>query len=383
MTRPPLRILHVVRRMAFGGMEVGVVNVVTGLERLGYAQAICCLEDRGELADRLPPSVPVWSCSPGGRPPRVPWQAARHIRAWRPDIVHARNGGAWIDASAAWWLARRRGRLAFSVHGWDRLDRMANLRAFLFRRMSRWTHGLAAVSAETARQFADETGIPAGRFAVLSSGIDTGRFRPPDVPRAGDRVVLCCVGRLDPVKAHDNLIDAFGRVVAHGEPGLELRLLGDGPCRAALEQQVRDRGLADRVRFLGMAFDVAEQLRDSDVFILASHREGRPTSIMEAMASGLPVVATRVGSIPELVDEGRTGLLVEPGDADGLARAIVTMAADGGLRRRFAEEARRRAVSDLSLGAMVEQYEAFYLGLAGNPKPAAVMMDACSGGMPR
>jgi glycosyltransferase involved in cell wall biosynthesis len=364
-------------------MEVGVINAVGGLGRLGYEQAVCCLEDRGPLADRIPPSVPVVSCAPGGRPPRIPWQAARLIRTWRPDVIHARNGGAWIDAALAWQLAGRRGRLAFSIHGWDQLGRMARRRAFLFRQIARWTHGLAAVSAETARQFAEETGIPAGRFDVLSSGIDTVRFRPGDSPRAGGSVVLCCVGRLDPVKAHDNLIDAFARAVERGGPRLELRLLGDGPCRASLEALVRERGLADRVKFLGMATDVPEQLRESDAFVLASHREGRPTSIMEAMASGLPVIATRVGSIPELVDDGRTGLLVEPGDVEGLARAIGAIAADRPLRDRLAEEARRHAVAELSLDRMIEQYDAFYRGLAGRPRPSHVARELCSGGAQR
>jgi glycosyltransferase involved in cell wall biosynthesis len=350
--------------MVTGGLEVGVANVVRSLSAKGFPQAVLCLEDRGELADALPASVPVWACVEGEeRPQRLPWRAARRMREWRPDVVHARNGSAWIDAGLAWLLARRPGRLAFSIHGWTQVDRMPRKRAFAYRQLARVTHALAAVSAETARQFADESGIPASRFAVLSSGVDTERFRPPDAPRSGSRIVLGCVGRLDPVKAHDVLIDAFARVVAGGAD-LELRLLGDGPLKADLERHARDLGVADRVRFPGTVADVPEQLRDLDIFVLASHREGRPTSIMEAMASGLPVVATRVGSIPELVAEGRTGLLVDPGSTDELARAIGTLSGDEALRRRFAEEARRIAVEELSLDRMIEQYADFYEKIA-------------------
>ncbi|MEO6809982.1 MAG: glycosyltransferase, partial [Isosphaeraceae bacterium] len=208
------RVMHVVRRLGFGGLEVGVVNLVRGLERLGFEQAVCCLEDRGELAEQLPRSVSVWGCSDGLRKPqRLPWRAARLVRRWRPDIIHARNGGAWIDAVAAWTLAGRRGRLAFGFHGWDRLDRLPRRRAFLYRQLARVTWAMTAVSAEAARQFAEEAGIPPGRFVVLGSGVDTERFQPTAAPNGVGRLVLGCVSRLAPIKAHDVLIDAFARVV--------------------------------------------------------------------------------------------------------------------------------------------------------------------------
>jgi glycosyltransferase involved in cell wall biosynthesis len=364
------RVLHIVRRLGTGGLEVGVVNVVQGLERLGFAQAVCCLEDRGELADRLPASVPVWVCADGSRSQKLPWLASWHIRRWRPDVLHARNGGAWIDAVAAWFLAGCGGRLVFSFHGWTLLDRVPWRQALLLRQLVRVTSALAAVSAETARQFAEETGIPASRFTVLSSGVDTDRFCPPAGPRQeSGRIVLGCVGRLHPVKAHDVLIEAFARALGDGTRDLELRLLGDGPCRHPLDRLVRERGLADHVRFCGMASDVSEQLRQLDFFVLASHREGRPTSIMEAMASGLPVVATRVGSVPDLVADGRTGLLVDPGDAAGLAQAISSLANAADLRRRFGAEARLVAVEELSLNRMIDQYATFYRGVADGRSP--------------
>jgi glycosyltransferase involved in cell wall biosynthesis len=234
----------------------------------------------------------------------------------------------------------------------------------MFRQLARMTWALAAVSAEAAQQFADETGIPAGRFAVLGSGVDTKRFRPATGPRPAGRSILGCVGRLDPVKAHDVLIEAFFRALGDGTRDLELRLMGDGPCRPALERLVQERGLTSRVRFLGTVPDIPEQLRELDFFALASHREGRPTSIMEAMASGLPVVATRVGSVATLVAEGRTGLLANPGDTDGLARAFAVLANDESLRCSLASEARRVAVAELSLDRMVDQYDAFYREIA-------------------
>lgn len=372
----PPRILHVVRRLCFGGLEMGVVNVVRGLERLGFPQAVCCLEDRGELADRVPHGVPIWVCAEAGQGVGASRCAARFIRDWRPDVIHARNGWAWIDAAAAWVLSGCCGRLAFSVHGWDRLDHMPRKRAFVFRQLAKLTKGMAAVSTETARQFALESGVAEDRFAILSSGVDTDVFHPAPSRRAQDRIVLGCVGRLDPVKAHDVMIAALAKLVAAGSHDVELRLLGDGPCRADLEELVRTLGVQDRVRFCGMMSDIPDQLRELDIFILSSHREGRPTSIMEAMASGLPVVASRVGSIPDLVESGETGLLVEPGDAAGLAEAIAVLLGEEGKRRQFGAEARRVAVADLSLHRMVREYASFYFGLAGTRLSAGVSRSA-------
>jgi glycosyltransferase involved in cell wall biosynthesis len=194
--------------------------------------------------------------------------------------------------------------------------------------------------------------------------------------------VLGCVARLDPVKAHDVLIDAFARLVAAGRHDLELRLLGDGPCRPGLERLAHSRGLAGRVRFLGMAGDIPDQLRDLDLFVLPSRREGRPTSVMEAMAAGLAVVATRVGSVPELVSPGRTGLLAEPGDTEGLARALLTLIENEVLRSHYGEEARRVAVAELSLERMVEGYAAFYRAAAAPGRRASRPARCAGSGRP-
>ncbi|SIN67648.1 Glycosyltransferase involved in cell wall bisynthesis [Singulisphaera sp. GP187] len=354
------RILHVVTRLGFGGLEVEILNLVHALERLGFEQGLCCLQDLGELADQLPKTVPVWLSAGGSGPGSVPRRTARIIREWRPDIIHVRNGWGWPDAALAWLLALRRGRLVFSFHGWDSMNRLPWRRAFIYRQLARLTPALVSISAETADRFAYEAGIAPSRFTVLDSGIDVDRFLPAERRERSGRLVIGCVSRLDPIKAHDVLIDAFARAVDGGARDLELRLVGDGPTRGSLERLVAERGLGDRVRFLGMCRDIPDQLRAMDLFVLPSHREGRPISIMEAMASGLPVIATRVGSVPGLVENGRTGLLVEPGDVAALARAITDLADDPEVRSRLAEASRRFAVAGLSVGRMAEQYAAFY-----------------------
>jgi glycosyltransferase involved in cell wall biosynthesis len=351
------RVAHVVTRLGCGGLETGLLSLLPGLARLGFAQAVCCLAEGGELSSRVPNSVELWATKETGR---MPSRFARFLRTWQPDVIHIRNAWAWPAACAAWSLAGWPGKLAFSIHGWDRLDRVPSRRAFLFRQLARMTRALAAVSTETAQQFALETGIPARRFKILKSGIDTEKFFPVTQNRSDNRLVIGCVGRLDPIKAHGVLLEAFARARANGPRELELRLIGDGPCRPDLERALRASKLEQHVRLLGTISNVAEQLRACDLFVLASQREGRPTSIMEAMACGLPVVATRVGSVPDLVVEGKTGFLVEPGDAAALAERIGTLADDESTRAQFGREARKIAVVELSLDHMVEQYAAFY-----------------------
>lgn len=359
-----LRVMHVVCSLGVGGVEVGVVNVAGGLNRRGVGQCVCTLGSAQTLAGHLPASIPVFDC--GARPllhgyaPIV--RAARHMRSFRPHIVHANNCATWIDAAMAWLLAGSPGRLLWSIHGLDWIGRVSARRALCYRQVARFTHALAAVSAPTARSFSLESGIPVERFAVLHSGVDLDRFHP-GIPsdHAQDRtVVLTCVARLGQLKGHDVLIRAFQLALQRSPVRMELQLVGDGRFRASLEALARTCGVESRVHFAGEITDVAECLRRSDVFVLASLQEGRPMSIMEALASGLPVVATRVGAVADLVEHGVHGLLVSPNDVTGLADAMIELACDGDKRRRFGVSARQRAAASLSLDTMVNSYFDFY-----------------------
>jgi glycosyltransferase involved in cell wall biosynthesis len=358
------RVMHVVRSLGVGGVEVGVVNIANGLDRQGFRQSVTTLEPVQTLARRLLPSIPVFAC---GSEPRLRGyapivRAAWRMRTFRPHIVHARNCATWIDATLAWLLAGSPGRLVCSIHGLDWIGRVSPRRAFIYRQLARLTYTIAAVSAPTARQFALESGIPEQRFTVLPSGVDLDRFHPgiPGEHGRYARVVLTCVARLGQLKGHEVLIRAFELALRRSAVPLDLQLVGDGPFRASLEALVRACGVESRVHFLGETVDVAEYLRRSDVFVLASLQEGRPTSIMEAMASGLPVLATRVGAVADLVEHGVHGLLVAPNDVVGLAEAMIELAHDAEKRQRLGNSARLRAAASLSLGGMVDRYRDFY-----------------------
>lgn len=212
-------------------------------------------------------------------------------------------------------------------------------------------------------------GFPADRLEVAYNGIDLGT-PPTDEEReaarralglAVDRFVVGTVARLDPVKDLGTLIEAF-ETVAHETPGTTLLIVGEGPERTRLEEIVRTRNLSASVLFSGHRADVRELLPGLDVYANSSLTEGVSLTIVEAMAASLPVVATRVGGNPEVVEEGRTGALVPPRDPEALALAIGSLRADGERCRAWGAAGRRLAEERFGLDRMLDLYQNAYLG---------------------
>jgi len=274
---------------------------------------------------------------------------ARTAERERVDRVHAHF--ASHPATAAWVIHRLTGiPFSFTAHANDLfvapvlLDRkVADARAVVA--ISEYNRDLLLASA------------PAARVEVIHCGVDLERHAGPDhAERAADRVL--CVASLHPKKGHTDLIDAIA-LLARRRPGVVLELVGEGPEREAIERRARERGVADRVALLGArsSDDVRARLAEASAFALPSVRlpsgrmEGIPVALMEAMASDVPVVATRLSGIPELVQHEVTGLLVEPQDPEGLAAALERLLSDEALAGRLAAEARSLVERSFSLEA--------------------------------
>jgi glycosyltransferase involved in cell wall biosynthesis len=271
----------------------------------------------------------------------------RLFRRERPAVVHANSSKAGILGRLAAVAARVPTRL-FTVHGWAfRAHRGAAARAYLWadRLMSPLTTTTICVAQGDRDAGLRVRTCRASRTVVIHNGVELDRPRREPGPAARPFTVLS-VGRLRPPKDFRTLV---GAMAALERGSVRLRIAGDGPERAALAAEVARLGLDGDVELLGTRSDVDELLADADLFVLSSESEGLPMSVLEAMAAGLPVVASAVGGVPELVREGETGTLVPPGDSAALASAIRRIAEDPALRDRLGIAARARAEREFSL----------------------------------
>jgi sugar transferase (PEP-CTERM/EpsH1 system associated) len=359
--------MHVVYSLEPGGMEFGVVKLVNGLDRSRVESAVCATSPGGPLRSLVADHVPVFELSRRrGNDPKLVWDLFRLFRRERPHLVHTHGWGTLLEGL----MAARLARVPLVVHGEHGTLQLKSHQ----RRAQRWGWRLVdqvlSVSSRLAARMEQETRFPEERVHTIRNGVDLARFgrmSKLEARRAlgledGD-LVVGTVGRLVPVKDQATLIEAMAVAASAGVTGV-LVLAGDGPLRAELERRAAQLGIGERVRLLGHRPDVQTVLAALDVFVLSSVSEGLSNTILEAMASGLPVVATRVGGADELVEEGVTGLLVPAGQAPSLAAAIVQLAQSESLRARMGRNARQRIEAEFALPVMVSRYEQLYLRLA-------------------
>ncbi len=205
-------------------------------------------------------------------------------------------------------------------------------------------------------------GEPSRRISYIPNGVDTERFRPAELPPSERAPLILCVARLAQDKGHLTLLRAFA-IVARHVPEARLRIVGDGPQEAQLRMLVATFGLEDRVEFVPGEPDVREHYAAARVFALASVREGQPNVILEAMSCGLPVCATAVGGIPNLVENGVSGLLSPAGFAEALAASLLRLLADPAMGDAFGQAGRARVERDFSFAAMVTAHEELFARL--------------------
>jgi L-malate glycosyltransferase len=364
-------VLQVVLSLDTGGTERLVVDLCTKL-RPRFRMAVCCLDDAGALATELAQYgidvVPLHR-DPGFQfslGPRIAKIAAR----FGASVVHCHQYSPFVYGRIASLFAPHL-KLVFTEHG-RHSDAPPSLKRRLINPLlTRGCGRVYSVSAALRESMIGEGFHPLG-IAVIHNGIDPGRPPTQTDRRAaryhlgiwGDTVVVGTVARLDPVKNIAALIEAFA-AMRTWVPRSVLVIVGDGPDRAMLETCAQQAGVADAVRFLGNRTDVRRLLPAFDVYANTSISEGVSLTILEAMATALPVIATRVGGTPEVVENGITGLLVPARDPKRLTASLIELACAPDLRRAIGAAARERIEERFTIERMVEQYAAVYSGLAG------------------
>ncbi len=368
-----VRVMHIVYSLQPGGMEFGVVKLVNGLDRRRIGSSICSTRP-GELKALVAAGIPVFELQRrDGNDLRLLWQLYRLFRRERPDVVHTHGWGTLFEGLTAARLAH----VPVVVHGEHGTLQLHGHRRWLQRGGWSWANQVLSVSSRLSERMAGETGFPLQSIQTIRNGVDLMRFGRTGRAAArvtlglgDDDVVIGTVGRLVPVKDHVSLVEA----VAHLRPeGIEptLVIAGDGPLRQEIVQRAAAWGVGRQVRLLGHRPDVETVLAALDVFVLSSISEGLPNTVLEAMATGLPVVATRVGGTDEVVEDGVTGVLVPPRSPEALGGAIARIIRDGALRGAMGAAARRRVETEFALADTVRRYEALYVRLVGARRRAA------------
>jgi sugar transferase (PEP-CTERM/EpsH1 system associated) len=366
-------IAHIIHRFDVGGLENGLVNLLNRIPPERYRHAIICMTDYSEFRKRLTnPAVTVYAINKqDGKDFGAYVRLWRLLRQLRPVIVHTRNLSALegsVVATFAGVPARVHGEHGRDIHDIDGRNRKyLALRRFCQHFVQRYI----PLSQDLERWLREVVGVPNAKIRQIYNGVDIERFYPANgrepLPHHGftddDCVVIGTVGRLEQVKDQLTLVRAFAEVSQRCPrlaSDLRLVLVGDGSTRGKLEQLAAELNVSDRLWITGARDDVPALMRGMDVFVLPSLAEGISNTILEAMASGLPVVATRVGGNPELVSEGNTGCLVPANDPVAMATALQTYIESPALRNKHAQTGRRRVLEEFSMAAMVNRYLAVY-----------------------
>jgi sugar transferase (PEP-CTERM/EpsH1 system associated) len=354
-----------------GGLERNILNQVRVAGEFGQRMSVVCLERPGTLAPRVEEAGGRVVCldKPPGFRPGLVGPLARLLRGLGPDVVHTHQLATLFYGGVA---ARLAGAplVVHTEHGREAYARGPRAR-LLGRAGGLCVARFYCLTADMASEVVARRVVPRRKVRVIQNGIDTDHFRGSTGDREALRrslgippgaTVIGTVGRVTEIKQQDLLIRALA-AVRRALPEAHLLVVGDGPLMGKLRALAAELGLSGCVHLAGYQPETSPYLQAMDVFALTSRSEGMPQAVLEASVTGLPVVATRVGGLPEVIDDGTTGLLIEPGDEAGLASALLGIAADPDRARRLGAAGRARVGSLFDIRRMVGDYHRDYLEL--------------------
>lgn len=373
LDRPPgaIHVVHGVLSLDLGGLERLVLALIETGQRSNYRTSVVCIDEPGQLADTARAlGAEVHCLQAAGDRGSATRRATELFARIRPDVLHTHQIGA------LWHLGRAVSHAdPVAIVHTEHSDHAALARGlhsqlksrFWWHRAGRLPHRFCCVSADIATSVRRWHTVPDAKVAVVPNGVDTvlfARREQRDALRqslgfsANDHVIGT-VGRLNEVKRQDLLVRAFARLLpAH--PQARLLIVGDGPEREPLQQLATSLGIATRTTFAGYQSQTEHYLSAMDSFALSSRHEGLPLALLEAWAAGLPVVASAVGGIPQIVEHQRTGLLFENGDEAGLANGISRILDEPAFAAALASAGRAKVVADYSLERMAQLYDHHY-----------------------
>lgn len=358
-------IMHLVYRFYAGGLENGMVNIINHMAPGQVDHVIVCLTDHDNFIERIKPDVQVYDLhKQPGLDLALFWRFAKLLRQVKPDIIHSRN----LATLELQWVAALTSKAirCHGEHGWDVADLTGGNKKYRYLRRATATHlsAVIALSGHTHDYLAHTVGIPQVKLRQICNGVDHHKFCPTNSqhlsPKRG--ITFGTVGRLAAVKNQRLLINAFAQLLQQvtASQNLRLVLVGEGECRADLESLIAELGIAEQVTLVGEQRDVADWLNQLDVFVLPSLAEGICNTILEAMACGKPVIATRVGGNEELVEHEVTGVLVPSNEVATLCQAMLQYLTQPQQLESHGKQGRERVESHFTLPLMVQKYQNLY-----------------------
>jgi sugar transferase (PEP-CTERM/EpsH1 system associated) len=358
-----MKIIHIVNSLECGGLEQLVLQLVKKLNKDGIPSEIICLNGAGELSEEAR-DAGITLLEMGKKPgfePKLILRLAKVLKQSNADIVHTHNFAPLIYGSLA---ARLAGKPCMNTRHGRTADKIWSLIWML-------NSFVVPVSTDTKNYLIKSNRIDPDKIRIIYNGVDLTRYSMNDadenrktlrtkmnIPESS--FVLLSVGRLSAEKDHETLLKAF-RKLRRKKMDAFLLIAGDGALKPHLEKTAIDFGVADRVRFLGFRNDVVQLLNSCDVFVLSSYREGLSLSILEAMACGKPIIATKIGGTPEAVIDDQTGYLVPCGFPERIEVAVQKLYINQTKALEMGQASRRKVEECFSLTSMVNEYRKLYL----------------------
>ncbi len=360
--RGPLRVMFVITSMPVGGAETALVELVRRMDRQRFSPELCCLKQFGPLGEVLAQEVPAFTGLLANKYDfTVLWRLTQLMRTRKIDaVVTVGTGGdKMFWGRLAGWLAGTPV-ICSALHSTGLPDHVE----FSNRLLEPLTDAFVAVAEPHGHYLASHEGCPAQKVCVIPNGVDVERFHPRWPNQAlqrewnlnADTPVAGIVAALRPEKNHEMFL--YVAALVHQKlPAARFLIVGDGPQRVKLQELAQSLGIADAVCFAGTRSDIPEVLSVVDVLLLTSHMEANPICLLEGMASEKPVVATRVGSVPESVLDGQTGYLVSAGDSQRMAARVVELMTDRPRALSMGRAGREQVIAHGSVDCMVRGYE--------------------------
>jgi sugar transferase (PEP-CTERM/EpsH1 system associated) len=360
---------HVIYAFQDGGMERGLLNLINYGDRDRFQHIILCLTEAGAFAKLLasPSCTVIELHKKEGNDWRLPWRIAQVARQHMIDILHARGWPAMVETIIGGWLAGVSATM-YTFHGktFNELQGVNFQRRWVQRIMIRSFNRVMTLNGSMRADLSAECLLPEAFIQIIANGVDLDIFCPQQKRqslRAGfnlpkDRLIVGNVARLDPVKNHEVILRALCRINKAIRPFF--LLVGDGGHRIALQRQIHKLGLDSDVCLFGYSNRISELLNCMDFYVQSSLYEGFSNTVLEALACGLPILATKVGGTTDILTENEEGFFFQPTDDKMLASLFVRLLQDQELRCVLGEQARRRAAQYFPVQSMVHKYEAVY-----------------------